>query len=142
MPYSATSAAATSSCVESGLLAASVTCAPPALSVRIRLAVSVVTWRQAPTRRPSSGRSRSRRSRLWSGRRSSSSVSLLAVEQPAQWRGDGGPRRAEAVGQALLEADVLLVAQPAVGVEGGRIVGPDVEHDLVARPEQLRGHRP
>ena len=38
--------------------------APPALSVRIRLAVSVVTWRQAPMRRPSSGRSRSKRSRI------------------------------------------------------------------------------
>ena len=46
------SAAATSSFVESGLLAASATSAPPAASVRIRLAVSVVTWRQAAMRRP------------------------------------------------------------------------------------------
>ena len=52
MPYSATSAAATSSFVESGFEAASTTSAPPALSVRIRFAVSVVTWRHAPMRRP------------------------------------------------------------------------------------------
>ncbi len=38
--------------------------APPALSVRIRFAVSVVTWRQAETRYPDSGFSRSNRSRM------------------------------------------------------------------------------
>ena len=42
--------------------------------------------------------------------------------------------------EALLEADVLGVAEAAVGAEGGRVVGADVEDDLVARPEQLRGH--
>ena len=57
IPYSATSAAATSSLVDSGFEAARTTSAPPALSVRIRFAVSVVTWRQAPIRSPSSGRS-------------------------------------------------------------------------------------
>src|SRR5688572_27479078 len=64
MPYSATSAAATSSCVESGLDAQSTTSAPPAFSVRARFAVSVVTCRQAEMRMPSSGRSRSKRSRI------------------------------------------------------------------------------
>src|SRR5437763_9403757 len=64
MSYSSTSAAATSSCVESGFDAQSTTSAPPALSVRIRLAVSVVTWRQAEMRYPSSGFSRSNRSRI------------------------------------------------------------------------------
>ena len=45
MPYSATSAAAVSSCVLSGLLAHSDTSAPPSLSASARLAVSVVTCR-------------------------------------------------------------------------------------------------
>ena len=52
------------SCVLSGLLAQSTTSAPPATSVRMRLAVSVVTWRQAPMRTPSSGFSFSKRSRM------------------------------------------------------------------------------
>src|SRR6202047_640000 len=47
--------AATSSWVDSGLLAQTVTSAPPACSVRIRLAVSLVTCRQAATRNPASG---------------------------------------------------------------------------------------
>src|SRR5687767_4504173 len=64
MPYSATSAAATSSCVESGFEAHSTTSAPPAFSVRARFAVSVVTWRHAEMRMPSSGRSCSKRSRI------------------------------------------------------------------------------
>src|SRR4051812_36914344 len=64
MPNSETRAAATSSCVESGFDAHSTTSAPPAFSVRIRFAVSVVTWRQAETRYPASGCSRSKRSRI------------------------------------------------------------------------------
>ena len=43
------------------------------------------------------------------------------------------------MGETLLEADVLGVAEAAIGLEGGRIVGADVEDDLVAGPEQLRG---
>src|SRR5690242_16617352 len=46
---------ATSSCVESGLDAQSVTSAPPAWRVVIRLAVSVVTCKQAPMRTPFRG---------------------------------------------------------------------------------------
>src|SRR3954468_20809873 len=64
MSYSSTSAAATSSCVDSGFDAQSTTSAPPAFSVRIRFAVSVVTCRQAEMRYPSSGFSRSNRSRI------------------------------------------------------------------------------
>src|SRR6185437_2544055 len=64
MSYSSTSAAATSSCVESGLDAQRTTSAPPALSVRARFAVSVVTCRHAEIRRPASGCSRSKRSRI------------------------------------------------------------------------------
>src|SRR5215208_642864 len=50
-----TSAAATSSCVVSGLAEQSATSAPPAVSACIRLAVSAVTWRHAATFTPSSG---------------------------------------------------------------------------------------
>ena len=64
MPWSATSEAATSSCVDSGLEAHSATSAPPAASVRIRFAVSLVTCRQAETRIPCSGRSAAKRSRI------------------------------------------------------------------------------
>src|SRR5688500_4814840 len=59
---SATSAAATSSCVDSGFGAHSATSAPPARRVRTRFAVSEVTCRQAPIRTPSSGRSPAKRS--------------------------------------------------------------------------------
>src|SRR5579862_1065063 len=44
-----------SSCVESGLEAQSTTEAPPSRRVIIRLAVSLVTCRQAETRMPASG---------------------------------------------------------------------------------------
>jgi hypothetical protein len=64
MSYASTSAAATSSCVESGFEAHRTTSAPPAFSVRIRFAVSVVTCRQAEMRMPASGCSRSNRSRI------------------------------------------------------------------------------
>src|SRR5438094_3041171 len=64
MSYSSTSAAATSSCVESGLDAQRTTSAPPAFKVRARLAVSVVTCKQAEIRYPESGCSRSKRSRM------------------------------------------------------------------------------
>ena len=42
--------------------------------------------------------------------------------------------------EPFLEADVFLVSESAIGVEGGRVVGADVEHDLVARPQELGGH--
>ena len=169
MPYSATSAAATSSLVDSGFEAASTTSAPPALSVRIRLAVSVVTWRQAPMRRPSSGRSRSKRSRI---RREHGHLALGPFDPADALGGEAevgdvvgrqawcaviggrspcgrtggaaaprsGPRRAEPMDQPLLEASVLGEAEAPVGVDRRRVVGADVEHDLVARPQQLGGH--
>src|SRR5437763_6067782 len=64
MSYSSTSAAATSSWVDSGLEAQSTTSAPPAFRVRARFAVSVVTCRQAEIRYPESGCSLSKRSRM------------------------------------------------------------------------------
>src|SRR5579863_5094274 len=64
MSYSATSAAATSSWVDSGLLAQQKTSAPPALSARNRLAVSQVICRHAPSRCPLSGNSLAKRSRM------------------------------------------------------------------------------
>src|SRR5947208_3048615 len=63
MSYSFTSAAAVSSCVESGLEAHNASCAPPARSVSMSTAVSVVTCRHAPRRMPLSGCSLAKRSR-------------------------------------------------------------------------------
>src|SRR5450759_2649094 len=63
-PSSATREAATSSCVESGLDAQRTRSAPPAASVRARLAVSLVTCRQADSRIPWSGFSLAKRSRI------------------------------------------------------------------------------
>src|SRR6266542_183049 len=65
MPSSATSEAATSSCVESGLDAQRTRSAPPAASVRARLAVSLVTCRQADSLIPARGFSFAKRSRIW-----------------------------------------------------------------------------
>src|SRR5439155_13221181 len=62
---SAASAAAVSSCVESGFEAQSATDAPPAVSVRTRLAVSAVTCSDAAILTPFSGFSRANRSRIW-----------------------------------------------------------------------------
>src|SRR2546426_11450493 len=64
MPSCATSEAATSSWVDRGLLAHSRTCAPPAARVRARFAVSEVTCRQAARRKPRSGFSLVKRSRM------------------------------------------------------------------------------
>ncbi len=63
VPSTATSAAATSSWTDSGLAEHRATRAPPAPSVRTRLAVSAVTCRHAASAMPSSGRSRSNRVR-------------------------------------------------------------------------------
>src|SRR5437762_13084691 len=65
MSYSFTSAAAVASGGESGLEAQSATWAPPALSVSMSTAVSVVTCRHAPRRSPLSGCSLAKRSRTW-----------------------------------------------------------------------------
>ena len=54
MPSSA-KAAATSSCVESGLDPQRATFAPPATNVSTNTAVSLVTWRQAPKVKPLNG---------------------------------------------------------------------------------------
>ena len=43
------------------------------------------------------------------------------------------------MGEPLLEADVLGVAEAAIGLERRRVVGADVEDDLVAGPQQLGG---
>src|SRR3989304_7253425 len=64
MAKSWTMAAATSSWVERGLEAQRDSSAPPAFRARARLAVSVVTWRQAERRRPFRGLSLAKRSRI------------------------------------------------------------------------------
>src|SRR5579872_6300826 len=62
MPWLTASVAATSSCVESGLLAHRAISAPPAASAIMRFAVSVVTCKHAPTCKPLSGCVRAKRS--------------------------------------------------------------------------------
>src|SRR4029453_16829658 len=64
IPLCLTREAATSSCVERGFEAQTATWAPPALRVMARLAVSLVTCRQAETRWPRSGFSRAKRLRI------------------------------------------------------------------------------
>src|SRR5580765_4651593 len=73
--------------------------------------------------------------------RSSSRVILLAIEEAPERRSEVGQGRAQAMDEPFLEADVFLVSKAPIGVEGGRIVGADVEYHLVACPQQLRGHR-
>ena len=58
----------------------------------------------------------------------------------AERGGEVGARRAQAPDEPLLEPDVLGVAETAIGRERRRVVAPDVEHDLVARAQELRGH--
>src|SRR4051812_31925196 len=43
--------------------------------------------------------------------------------------------------ESFFESDVLCVPQPTIGLEGGGIVGADVQDDLIARAEELGGHR-
>ena len=43
--------------------------------------------------------------------------------------------------EALLEADVFGIAETTIGVERRRVIGADVEHDLVARLQEFRGDR-
>src|SRR5579863_7526166 len=64
IPYSAISAAATSSCVVSGLEAHSTRSAPPAFKVIARFAVSVVICKQPDMRIPFKGISFAKRSRI------------------------------------------------------------------------------
>src|ERR1700693_1968237 len=64
IPCCAASAAATASLVERGLEAHSATSAPPALSVSIKLAVSLVTWRLPARLSPLSGCSCTNRARI------------------------------------------------------------------------------
>src|SRR5690349_12597896 len=87
MSYSRTSAAAVSSCVDSGLEAQSASCAPPAFKVSMSTAVSVVTCRHAPRRIPLSGCSCVKRSRTC--RRTGidcSAHSILSRPSPASER--------------------------------------------------------
>src|ERR1700738_3405801 len=79
IPCSTVRAAATASFVESGLEAQSTMSAPPALSVTIRFAVSLVTWRHADTRSPLSCFSARKRSRI----RSKTGISRAAQSMSA-----------------------------------------------------------
>ena len=127
--------------------------APPAVSVRIRFAVSVVTWRQAADaqagQRPLAlealadepqdrhlalgpldaadalggqaeiGHVVGGQARRWSSVRTPCGGRRSRRSGATRLR----PRRAEPVDEALLEADVLAVAELAVGRERRRVVG-------------------
>src|SRR6516165_8500238 len=117
MSYSFTSAAATSSWVESGFDAQQNTSAPPALSVRSRLAVSQVMCRHAPRRCPLSVSSLEKRSRIrrrtgiW---RSAHSIRLKPADaRPRSWTSYSCT--ACAAGRAL-DTGFLLVAVDGIGV--------------------------
>src|SRR5581483_12010904 len=79
MPLCA-SAAATSSCVESGFEPHTATFAPPALSVSMRTAVSFVTWRHAPIVTPFKGFVCSNSLRI------SARTGMCAAAQSMRWR--------------------------------------------------------
>src|SRR3990170_4706569 len=77
--------------------------------------------------------------------RRSSGRGLLPGNEGTDQRHDLGPGRSDTSGEPLLEADVLGIAEVAIGTDGRRVVRPDVEDDMVARLEQLgrdgSGHR-
>ena len=144
-PWSPTSAAATSSWVESGLDATSTTSAPPAWRVRTRLAVSAVTCRLAETRSPASGRSRAKRARI------AASTGISRSAQSIRWRPSGAsPRSATswpgtASGPRALDREARrggrLAEAPVVAVEGVTTRTGDErarEVDRVERPEAGR----
>ncbi len=80
MPSSREREAATSSWVDSGFEAQATTRAPPAFSVRRRLAVSVVMCRHAAMVIPSRGRSLAKRSRMLV------STGMWVSAQAMRWR--------------------------------------------------------
>src|SRR5215469_13980513 len=136
MSYSFTSAAATSSWVESGFEAQQNTSAPPALSVRSRLAVSQVTCRQAPRRWPLSGCSFKKRSRIRRRTgicRSAHSMRLKpAAARPRSWTSYScsacAPGRALDTGFLLAAVDGIRVGSPELTAEvAGNLAPADLE---------------
>src|SRR3954454_13447505 len=109
-------AAATSSCVESGFEAQSATDAPPAFSVLTRFAVSAVTCSDAAIRTPFSGFSRANRSCTW--RRTGICSSAQAIlPSPAEAR--------EGSLMSLLVAVMVALVRPLDGHSdvGGLLLG-------------------
>ena len=70
--------------------------------------------------------------------RGSVSLRLKRRRNGAARSGQGEPRRWT---RRSSKRTCSCVSEAAIGVERGRVVGADVEHDLVARPQQLGGHR-
>ena len=65
---------------------------------------------------------------------------LSARTEPSEGGGNGlGPRCRRPPREPFLEPDVFRVAEPAIGVQRRRIVGPDVEHHRVADLQQRSG---
>src|SRR3954453_22431763 len=140
---SATRAAATSSCVESGFEAQRTTSAPPAFRVRIRFAVSVVTCRQAETRKPLSGCSVSNRCRIAASTGICRSAhSILRTPSSASARSFTSYRFVVAIGSFLSggQEPLMLSLFPfqGVGVAGEPRVDGRFEIRLPPQPRRER----
>src|SRR5689334_24805184 len=120
-PCRSTSAAATSSCVDSGFDAHRATSAPPASSVRTSPAVSAVTCRHAPTVSPSSGRSRSKRSRTCRSTGICSSAHSIRA-WPASVRPGSATSEWEVFAMCLVPVVLGLVGAVDRNAEVGRLV--------------------
>src|SRR5579884_4506328 len=143
MPWLLTSAAATGSCVDSGLLAQRRNSAPPACRVMARLAVSVVMCRQPARRRPWSGFSSAKRSRI--SRRTGIS---WAAHSMRRWPSEARPRSATSCAmtlgmsvQSLLEADQRDVGPVAEQPAAAQRLQLDEERDAGHLPAQLLDER-
>src|SRR5215212_9330246 len=129
-PSRSTSAAATSSCVSSGLAAQSATSAPPAISVRVRFAVSVVTCRQTPMRRPANGRSRAKRSRIERSTGIPASAHAIRASPASAW-----PRSATSDAGALVAIVVRLVRAVDRDADVGGLLGAELRESHAERVE-------
>src|SRR5207302_10493054 len=139
IPCSAERAAATASLVESGFEAQRTTSAPPALRVIIRLAVSLVTWRQAETRSPDRGRCSRKRSRI----RSSTGTSR-AAQWIRPWPSLASPRSRTPALVVFSEFDLtpdIVPGEHLPAFEVGELdQEPEPDHLAAQQLDQLR-HR-
>src|SRR5665811_1145545 len=93
-------------------------------------------------RRRGRGRPTPRPRPPWTPEDVSPGSTLAAPQEPPDGtleRGQRPQRGAVPVDEPLLETDVLAVSELGVGLQRRRIVGPDVEHDLVAEAQEVRG---
>src|SRR5256714_8689709 len=129
-----TSAAATSSWVDSGLAAHSATLAPPSASAATKFAVSAVTCRQAATRTPASGCSTAKRPRI--ERRTGicpSAHTTRASPSPAR------ERSATSCGGSSVAVMIRLVGPVDLHPEVGGLLGRELGEPSAERVEVQAG---